>query len=255
MSARIQEVIEALVAARRQGRPVDAAPLADALGDADAAYAVQAGVARTLGWFGGTLAPHWKSGGPSRQATPGHSGLPPAGVRPSPADLSDLRLRIGHVEAELALRLGRDVDAALAADLDMDTASELVDAMAVSIELVDSRWSEGLAAPALLRLADLQCHGALVLGEWVPYARRDWSTQRCTVTIGDQSPQAFTGSHACGDPAWVLPAWLRHLTRGGARVPAGTVVTTGTWCGLLPAAAGQAVHVAFEGIGEARLSR
>lgn len=255
MPARVQEVIEALVAARRQGTPVEAAPLADAVGDAEAAYAVQAGVARTLGWFGGAPALHWKSGGPSRQATPGHSALPPAGVRQSPADLRDVPLHLGHVEAELALRLGRDVDAELAAGLDMASASELVDAMAVSIELVDSRWTEALTAPAWLRLADLQCHGALVLGEWLPYARRDWSAQRCTVTIGEASPREFTGSHACGDPAWVLAAWLRHATRAGVRLPAGTVVTTGTWCGLLPAAAGQRVTVAFEGIGSASLER
>lgn len=255
MSARVQEVIEALVAARRQGQAVEAAPLADALGDAEAAYSVQAGVARTLGWFGDAPAAHWKSGGPSRQATPGHSGLPPAGVRRSPADLRDLPLHLGHVEAELALRLGRDVDAATAAGLDMDSASELIDAMAVSIELVDSRWAEALAAPAWLRLADLQCHGALVLGGWLPYHRRAWSSQRCTVTLGDASPREFVGSHACGDPAWVLPAWLKHATRGGVRLPAGTVVTTGTWCGLLPAAAGERVTVAFDGIGSATLQR
>jgi 2-keto-4-pentenoate hydratase len=51
----------------------------------------------------------------------------------------------------------------------------------------------------------------------------------------------------------VLAAWLRHLTRDGATVPAGTVVTTGTWCGMLPAAAGDRVDVRFDGIGSAQL--
>ena len=54
-----------------------------------------------------------------------------------------------------------------------------------------------------------------------------------------------------GDPAWLLRAWLRHATRAGDTVPGGTVVTTGTWCGILPATAGEWVHVAFQGIGEA----
>jgi 2-keto-4-pentenoate hydratase len=53
------------------------------------------------------------------------------------------------------------------------------------------------------------------------------------------------------DPVWVLPAWLRHATRDGATVPAGTVVTTGTWCGLLPAMQGDLVRARFDGIGEA----
>ncbi len=58
--------------------------------------------------------------------------------------------------------------------------------MAVSIEVVDSRWRQYTDAPALLKLADLQAHGALVLGEWIPYQARDWASQRCHVRIGAQ---------------------------------------------------------------------
>ena len=36
-------------------------------------------------------------------------------------------------------------------------------------------------------------------------------------------------------------------------VPAGTVVTTGTWVGLLPARPGDTVSVEFTGIGRAEL--
>jgi 2-keto-4-pentenoate hydratase len=53
------------------------------------------------------------------------------------------------------------------------------------------------------------------------------------------------------DPFFVLPDWLRHATRQGKSAPAGTVVTTGTWVGILSAAAGDHVHVTFEGIGQA----
>ena len=35
-------------------------------------------------------------------------------------------------------------------------ATALIDAMCVSIELVDSRWTDGRDAPALAKLADLQ---------------------------------------------------------------------------------------------------
>ena len=44
---------------------------------------------------------------------------------------------------------------------------------------------------------------------------------------------------------------LRHATRHGETVPRGTVVTTGTWCGMLAAKEGDLVRVAFDGIGEA----
>jgi 2-keto-4-pentenoate hydratase len=56
-----------------------------------------------------------------------------------------------------------------------------------------------------------------------------------------------------GEPAWVLAAWLRHATRDGAVLAAGSVVTTGTWCGILQAQAGDAVQADFDGIGQARL--
>jgi 2-keto-4-pentenoate hydratase len=123
--------------------------------------------------------------------------------------------------------------------------------MAVSIEIVDSRWQQAREAPALLRLADLQSHGALVLGEWQPFSQRDWSRQACEVRIGDSAPRTFQGTHSLGDPAWLLPTWLRHASRHGATVPKGTVVTTGTWCGLLEARQGDLVQVRFEGVGEA----
>lgn len=238
---------DALLAARRSGQAVPAVVPADA----GAAYAAQAAVARALGWFDAGAPRHWKSGGPSRTALQTHAPLPPAGVWASPARASTWPLRLRGIEAELALRLDRDVDAALAATLDADSAAALVDAVCVSIEIVESRWAEGLDAPPLAKLADLQSHGALVLGPWVRFAPRDWSRQACHVTIGRAAPQVFTGTHSMGDPAWVLPAWLRHASAGGATVAAGTVVTTGTWCGLLTAGAGDRVQVAFHGIGEA----
>ena len=51
-----------------------------------------------------------------------------------------------------------------------------------------------------------------------------------------------------------LPAWLKHATRGGRVLQAGSVVTTGTWCGILHAQAGDTVTVKFDGIGEARVT-
>jgi 2-keto-4-pentenoate hydratase len=123
--------------------------------------------------------------------------------------------------------------------------------MAVSIEIVDSRWQEALDAPALCQLADQLSHGALVLGAWTTFAPRDWSTQACRVQVGTRPPVERRGTHSLGDPAFLLPAWLRHATRDGHRLAAGTVVTTGSWVGLLPVAAGELVTVEFAGIGHA----
>ena len=242
-------VTDARAALLRARRSFDTVP-AVALPDADAAYAVQDGVARELGWFGAAAPTHWKSGGPSRDAVLTHAPLPPAGVWASGHDARDQPFHFRGIEAEIALRLGCQVDAALAQRLDLASATTLVDALCVSIEVVDSRWTEARDAPALARLADLQSHGALVLGDWRPFAPRDWAAQACVVTIG-AAERRFQGTHSLGDPAFVLPAWLRHATRHGQAVPAGSVVTTGTWCGLLFAAAGERVTVVFEGLGSA----
>jgi 2-keto-4-pentenoate hydratase len=247
--ASISSAVRALVQARQSGRCAAAVPLPDAA----SAYAVQDGVAHALGGFGGGAPRHWKSGGPSRDAVLTHAPLPPAGVWTSPADARGWSFRLRGIEAELALRLGRDVDAAMAAPLDVAVARNLIDAICVSIEVVDSRWTEGLDAPALAKLADLQSHGALVLSEWVPFMGHDWAMQVCRVSIGHAPVVERSGSHAMGDPAFVLPAWLRHATRDGRRVHAGTVVTTGTWCGILHAAAGDVVSAEFPGIGQAVL--
>lgn len=246
---------DALVAARRGNRTLDATPWLDTLETADQAYEVQDAVAAALGWFGAAAVPGtWKSGGGSRSATLTHAPLPPAGVRPSPADLSDLVFHTPGIEAEIALRLGQDVTPAQAAALDHGNAASVVDAMAVSVEIVDARWQDLPSTPALLRLADSQVHGALVIGEWKPYAALDWSSQRCETRVGNADTVLRTGTHPLGDPTWLLPIWLRHLTRHGHTVPAGTVVTTGSWVGVLPCRRGDQVSAEFPGVGAVRLS-
>lgn len=251
-AASTRQLAQALAGAWHAGTAIPAAAWAQALPDAAAAYAVQDQVAVELGWFASGPARHWKSGGPSRGATLTHAPLPPRNVRGKAADFGDVAFHAPGVEAEIALRLGIDVTPERAQALAAGEGAELIDAMTVSIEIVDSRWSEGGRASALLRLADLQSHGALALGDWQPFGTRDWTRQRCEVTVGEGEPRVFVGTHALADPCWVLQPWLRHLTREGATVRAGTVVTTGTWCGLLPVSKGDVVDVTFDGVGRVK---
>jgi len=253
MSEAVEAVAAALLQAWRENRPADAAPLEGRLASADEGYAAQDSVARQAGWFDAGVPRFWKSGGPTRTAVLTHAPLPPRQVWPSPADARDAHFNLRLIEAEVALRLGRDVTPAQAAALTPETAASLVDGMAVSIEVVDSRWRQARDAGALLKLADLQSHGALTLGEWQAFAARDWAQQTCTVTIGSAAPKTFRGTHSLQDPAWLLPTWLQHVTRQGATVPRGTVVTTGTWCGMLEAQRGDLVRAVFDGIGEVQI--
>lgn len=240
-----QSLIVALTQAHRSGHPLPAAEWVNAIQSEADAYAVQDGVAAALDWAEGQLVRHWKSGAAGRSGPFSHAPLNPAGINSSGRTWPVL-----GVEAEVALRLGRDVSREAACALTPEMAGAWIDAMAVSVELVGSRWTEGLEAPELLRMADHQSNAGLLLGPWKPYAARDWSAQTCEVQIGDQTPVTRTGSHSLNDPAWLLPAWLQHLTRHGTTVPAGAVVTTGSWVGCLPVQKGDCVRVVFAGLGD-----
>lgn len=250
LSTPLASLVESLRVAHRAGTAVDdqaAQPLVASLEDA---YAVQEALYAALGNPAG-VPKYWKSGGPTRGDPMRHAPLPVAGVQPSGSALEGVRLRNRWIEAEVALRLGCDVTAEVARSLMPEDGAALVDAMCVSIEMVDTRWANGRSAAPLLKVADLVVHGALVLGEFVPFAPRKWDEQECRVRIGNGDWKVFRGGLGIGDPAWVLPQWLKHVARRGATVPAGTVVTAGTWCGLLDAAAGDLVIAEFPGIGSA----
>lgn len=232
-----------------QAWPVDA-PNAQCADQALTALAEQ------LNWLPAASPQFWKSGGPSRQTALSHAPLAPFGVRMAPADFSDLRLQRPGVEAEIALRLGQNVDAELLARLKPQDAAELVDGVCVAAELVSSRWQQGQAAPAWLRHADALSHGALALGEWhsrQSCAAIDWSQQTCSIQRNGETTRSARGSHSLGDPFWGLLGWLRHATHEGRSLPAGSVVTTGAWLVLGNLVAGDQICVGFDGLGELKL--
>lgn len=249
-----EAIVQSLLRAHQGGPAADEQAAQARITSLEQAYAMQERLYAALGHPTGVPC-YWKSGGPTRSDPMRHAPLPVAGVQPSGTRLDGLPpgpyLRHRWLEAEIALRLGQAVTPDAAQRLTPQDAPALVDALCVSIEVVDTRWAAGRAAPPLLKLADLQVHGALVLGDFVPYApfrSHDWARQECQVRIGAMT-HVFRGSLGVGDPTWVLPDWLRHLSRHGATVPAGTVVSTGTWCGLLDATAGDEVSAEFPGIG------
>lgn len=248
ISPRDDALAAALVQARQTGRTLHASDWVDAMTSPAQADAVQQRVTELLGWSVQQLPQAWKSGGPTRQGPFSHAPITPDGLqqRPSTALLG--------IEAEVALRLGLDVDAALAARLQPGALpAGLIDAMAPAMELLGSRWREGLAAPELLRRADHQSNAGLLIGPWTPFEPRNWPQQRFSVQVGQAQPMHYQGGHALDDPSWLLPAWLQQLTQHGHRVPAGTVVTTGAWCGCVPLGNAGSAVVEFEALGRVSL--
>lgn len=257
----------ALLQARHSGQLLDADEWAPVVRSPADAAAVQAAMAPALGWrvagspvAQGRVPGYWKSGAPRRDAPLTHAPLPEEGVWASPSVAGGAPLQLRGIEAEIALRLGRDVGAEAAAALRPGEGLELIDGITAAIEVVDTRWRQHLKAPPLLLAADGLCHGALVLGPWQDAARllprhlpRDWAAQVCRLRVGAAPEQAFTGTHPLGDPLWLLAGWLQELVRRYGSVPAGTVVTTGTWNGLAFARAGDLVVADLDGIAQASL--
>jgi len=240
----------ALARAWREGSKLDASSWS--LPDEASGQAVHALLAAELGWTPTGRPQHWKCGGSDRQGPFGHAPLAPAGVRESD-DLTGLAL-IG-AEAEIALRLKRDVTPAEARALRLGEGEDLIDAMCIAIEGLASRWSQGLAADPLLKNADSQSNGGLALGPWLAWeAGHDWAKQRCELRINDDAPLLGSndgiGGHGLDDPGWVMVPWLQAATRHGATVKAGSVVTTGSWRVALHCKPGDVAVVRFAGLGE-----
>ena len=248
----IEAVAQTLLTARRTQTPADATPFVGQLKSVAEALAVQDIVLAALAPEQTPISRHWKSGGPSRTGEILNTALLDRGIWKNPAQAGTHHFNLRLIEIEIGFKTKQAVTQAQALNMTQEQGHSLIEAFTVTIEVVDSRWQQGNDTEALLKLADMQSHGALVVGQWLPYgeqeARRDWSKQRCTVKIGDQTPLEFVGTHSMQDPRWVIPAWIQHATAGGQTLPAGAIVTTGSWSGVPAAQAGDLVVAQFDGI-------
>ena len=191
----------------------------------------------------------WKISPPRDGAEPTSSPTPPSAVKASPAEFMAVNRVLG-VEAEIAFRFatapkvkGRKIDIAGA-----------VEEALVLIELCETRFYNVDELSPLLRLADFQSHGGFALGSGTGSWRDvDFSAQPVELSVNGKSAVARKGSHPSGDP-FALCEWAaKHCAARGMPLAAGDIVTTGTWTGLTPIAAGDEVVARFPGVGEARL--
>lgn len=251
----LHTLASALIDARRSGVAADETPWKDTVLRAEDAYAVHDEVAAALGWTEAPEQPgHWKGGGPTTASVATFARLPSVWVQPSPGQLAARDFHRLGIEIEVAFRLARDVTAADLAARGTQDAAAFIDAMAVTIELVDFRWQGAEHAPAMLRLADLQSNGALVVGAWTPIRDVDWSAQTAVLRIDGREAGRYQAAHPCGDPRWMTPQWLQHAVLRQGSLAAGSVLTTGSWCGMVWLDGPAVVEAVFDGIGEARLT-
>lgn len=125
------------------------------------------------------------------------------------------------------------------------------DAVLPVIEVVESRLLDRVGSDPLAQVADLQNHGALVLGApcALPPALLDLRTLEVSLAFDGQPVAQTRGGNPAAD-VWRLVAWLvRHCAQRGQPLRAGQIVTTGSCTGMLPAPAGALVQAQVAGIG------
>lgn len=196
----------------------------------------------------------WKVSPPRGGADPAASPIPPGRCHMSPALLDAAGFHMLGIEVEIAFRFGRDLPPRPAPYADEDVLGA-VDAALVVVELCDSRFADGQDAPPLLRLADFQSNGALIVGTGMPVWRTiDFASQTAQLWVNDRLRVEARGAHPMGDPSRLLPWMATHIAARCGGLRRGDVVTTGTWTGMHFAAPGDVVEARFPGLGEARLA-
>ncbi len=218
------------------------------------AYAIQDAWVAQVVQAGGAVA-GWKVGASNNDSPPNAAPLPDVCVRADGARLGLGPASLRGIELELAVRLGRDLMPGDRIPGREEIAAAIAEVVP-AIELVDSRFLEQRQAPADARLADLQSHGALVVGapaRGIDPTTLDLATLHTRLVIDGAVAVDVTGGHTAPD-LWRLLGWLaRHAQARGLPLRAGQVITTGSCTGLVIAKPGARVEGELVGIGRVSL--
>lgn len=186
-----------------------------------------------LSQFGGEVM-GYKLGGTDMQAVvamgltgPLRGPIFSAFTQASPARLRRSGFFVCAVEAEIAVRLGKDIGGGpegpgRAALLDA------IDAVMPAIEIADSRYAEYAGAPATAILADAGFAGAFVRGEPAAnWQSLDLPAVPVTLSVNGNEVRTGSGARVFGDPLQALDLLAADLWRSGQVLRAGQVVSTG----------------------------
>jgi 2-keto-4-pentenoate hydratase len=244
----VSRFAELLLDARRRHIKLTALPppLADL--NMQQAVQIQDEVARRLGFkIGG-----WKVGippGGEIYSAPVFDAL----LSDSPAEIVAAHHPTFKVEGEIAFRMGRD----LPYRATPYTRSEVIDSIesaCVAIEILCWRLPGDNESPFVQKVADNLGNGALICGRPNPDARlfdRDAFSARLTIG-GKRIAEGEFKKPSANQPMTLLTWLANHLAQTGG-LTKGQVVTTGTWVGTHPAAAGDVATVEFDELGSAEV--
>ncbi len=211
------------------------------------AYLVQRAVMAELGGIGA-----WKVGSPHPTGPFTCAPLPATGVQDSPGHVSTEHCTDAGVEAEIAVKLARDLP-----PRDAPYGSEEVLAAIASahpaIEVLQSRYVDPDRVDPLSALADSLSHFGLVVGPAIAgWPSIDLEAEQVALIVNGQEMKRRTGNPGGG--MLRLLTWLaNHGAHWAGGLRAGQYVTTGSWTGKDFVAPGAEVRIAFDHAGDATL--
>jgi len=215
----------------------------------DDALAVQRQQAAHFGWFPDGHPPAWKLGGSPASGT-STAPVPADAVFNTPWQCPPGFAVAFGIEAEIAVRLARDLPAGASAT----DVWQAIDCLFPCVEFCDTRIDSPTALPAALQLADQQSNRAIILGPAVrPSAAPDWAKVIVRVEANGHCVHTSRGAHPFIDPLSALPWLARHAAQQYDGLHAGDIIATGTWSGIHWTAPGTATSVSFSGLGELTL--
>jgi 2-keto-4-pentenoate hydratase len=205
--------------------------------DADAAYAIQHEILALSGArIGG-----WKIGAKSLTGPIQGAPLPDVDLHASGARLSRAGFAPLGLELEIAFRFGRRFEPSTM-PYGEDEVRAGIGSIGATIEIVASRYAAWPDIDKLAQLADLQNHGALIVGEFAPY-REDFPfvAPSLRFSFDGHDVVQMTPANPAGDPRRLLTWLVNHASSRGIAVTPEMIVTAGSYTGMFfPPAEGTA---------------
>ena len=200
----------------------------DVPADREAAYRVQQQMLARMG----TSIAGWKVGTAPLPDAVWSAPLPQPCVLESPARAQLARHPVCGLELELAFRFDREFSPAILSQTDEEILEALA-FMALALEVVSTRYLGWPDVPDLLKLADLQNHGLLVVGEAVPYDPGfPFLAPTLSLQVNGIEVARQPGGNPAGDPRRLLPPLVRQCVERGVSITPHHWITTGSYSGI-----------------------
>jgi 2-keto-4-pentenoate hydratase len=217
-----------LAEARRDRLTLDTLPPQQIPADAHAAYAIQHDI---LGIHDARIG-GWKIGAKSASGPIQGAPLPAADLHADGARLAREGFAPLGLELEVAFRFGRRFEPATT-PYSEDEVMAGIGSIGATIEIVASRYAAWPDVDKLAQLADLQNHGALIVGEFTPY-REDFPFVAPSLRFSFDGHDVVETAPAnpAGDPRRLLTWLVNHASSRGIAVTPEMVITAGSYTGM-----------------------